>query len=301
VANFQKNGRNVHGEVLAVPAGAVYEIGVWGPLDTYVTPPRELDVVASPAVAGVRVERGSMLTGQNVRVWKVAGLKSGSVTLVAKNGAGAVWTQVTLAVGPSGGAGASPWTVTRASLTDKNGVVQAKYPPSPAIVALISLMNQGTGGALKAGIGLLESAGRSGTLYEHTGGVALDIFRNKVNDAQRRQAHNLIRFFVRNRAALGWRNMFYENWGFAQGGPQGPAANHNDHIHIDWMDFSTLKFDGANRLDRSKWTELTWPEAARVGTAVDTPSNVALVRAAWNDTTSPLLEDADIPRLYSGG
>lgn len=301
MANFQKNGRNVHGETLAVPAGSVYEIGVWGPLDTYVTPPRELDVVASPAVDGVRVERAGMLAGQNVRVWKVSGLKSGSVTLVARNGAGAVWSQVTLAVGPSGGAGASQWTVTRASLTDKNGVVQAKYPPSPAIVALVSLMNKGSGGALKAGIGLLESAGRSGSLYEHTGGVALDIFRNKVNDAQRRQAHNLIRFFVRNRATLGWRNMFYENWGFAQGGPQGPAPNHNDHIHIDWMDYSTLKFEGSNKLDRKSWTEITWPPEARTGASIDTPANVELVRAAWNDASSPLLEDADIQRLYSGG
>lgn len=301
MAHFQKHGRNVHGQTLAVPAGAVTEIGVWGPLDTYVRPPRELDVTAQPPAPGVRIERGPMLDAQNVRIWKVSGLQSGSVTLVARNGTGAVWTQVTLAVGPAGGAGVSPWTVTRASLTDRNGVVQAKYPPSPAIVALMSLIRQGSGGVLRAGVGQLESAGRSGTLYEHTGGVALDIYRNTVNESQRLQAHNLIRFFVRQRAVLGWRNMFYANWGFARSGPQQSAPHHNDHIHIDWMDFSTLRYDGANRMDRASWTELTWPEEARTGANVDTPSNVEAVRAAWNDTSAAPLEDADIPRLYAGG
>lgn len=299
MANFQKQGRNVHGETLAVPAGSVYEIGVWGPLDIYVNPPRELDVEPSPANPKVRCERAGMVPGQNVRVWRISGLPTGATTLVAKNGAGAVWSSVTLSVGAAASAGGdAKWTVTRASLLDKNNVVQAKWPPSPAIQALIKLMSAGTGNQLKAGIGLLESAGRAGNLYEHTGGVALDIFRNKVNATQRAQAHNLIRFFVRNRATLGWRNMFYENWGFSASGPMGGAPNHNDHIHIDWMDFSTLKFDGADRHARSQWTALTWPPEARTGERIDTPGNVAAVQQAWADTGAAPLDDEQIRALY---
>ena len=299
MANFQKNGQNVHGTVLSVPAGSVYEIGVWGPLDIYVSPPRELDVVVSPPVAGVTVARAGMVPGQNVRIWRVSGLAKGSVVLEARNGSGAVWSQVTLQVGAAANAGGtSQWVIRRAQLLDKQNVVQAKYPPSPAIVALMSLLQQGTGGKLKAGIGLLESAGRSGNLYEHTGGVALDIFRNSLVESQRAQAHNLIRFFVRNRATLGWRNMFYENWGFSASAPKGGAPNHRDHIHIDWMDFSTLKFDGSDMFDRSKWTELTWPAEARTGTSIDRPDFVAQVRTAWNDTTSAPLDDAAVRELY---
>ena len=48
----------------------------------------------------------------------------------------------------------SVYTVTRQQLTDTKGVVQAKYPPSPAIRALISLLKEETGGTLKAGVGL---------------------------------------------------------------------------------------------------------------------------------------------------
>ena len=274
MANFQKNGQNVHGTVLSVPAGSVYEIGVWGPLDIYVSPPRELDVVVSPPVAGVTVARAGMVPGQNVRIWRVSGLAKGSVVLEARNGSGAVWSQVTLQVGAAANAGGtSQWVIRRAQLLDKQNV-------------------------LKAGIGLLESAGRSGNLYEHTGGVALDIFRNSLVESQRAQAHNLIRFFVRNRATLGWRNMFYENWGFSASAPKGGAPNHRDHIHIDWMDFSTLKFDGSDMFDRSKWTELTWPAEARTGTSIDRPDFVAQVRTAWNDTTSAPLDDAAVRELY---
>jgi hypothetical protein len=299
MANFQKHGKNVHGAVLTVPPGSVYEIGVWGPLDTYVTPPRELDVVVSPPNSAVKVVRAGMVPGQNVRVWRVSGLPTGSTVLEARNGSGGVWSQVTLQVGAAASAGGeSEWVIRRSQLLDKKGVVQAKYPPSPAIVALMSLLKQGSGGTLKAGIGLLESAGRSGNLYEHTGGVALDIFRSSLNASQRAQAHNLIRFFLRNRVTLGWRNMFYEDWGFSASGPKSGAPNHHDHIHIDWMDFSSLKFDGTNQFDRSKWNGLTWPPEARTGTSIDRPDFVAQVKAAWTDTAAAPLTDAAIRDLY---
>lgn len=205
-----------------------------------------------------------------------------------------IWDWINVSVTKTSGS----WIVTRDRLKDANGVVQAKYPPSPAIVALIELLRNGTNGQLRAGVGSLESVGRSGNLYEHTAGLALDIYRNSGDGGQRLQAHNLIRFFIDQRESFGWRNMFYESWGFTGSGRAGGSPNHHNHIHIDWMDFSLLKYDGTNKFDRSNWTEITWPPEARVGTAINTPANVDLVRAAWGNTSSSLLTDGDIAGLY---
>lgn len=293
MANFQRNGENVHGKTLSAVFGQPFEIELWGPLDIYVTPPKELAVTLAMPNPGVTIKQGDMIPSKNARVWKITGLPIGPTTLQAKNGAGAVWSVVT--VDTKAG---SPVVVTKDQLKDKTGVVQAKWPPSPAIVALISLLTKGTDGALKAGIGLLESAGRAGNLYEHTAGLALDIFRDANKPAQRLQAHNLIRFLIANRKAMGWRNMFYENWGFGASARMGGSPNHFNHIHIDWMDFATLKFDGPNKLDRSKWTEITWPVEARSGSAIENDANFAAVRAAWNDASSELLTDSAIDELY---
>ncbi len=295
MANFQKNGQNVHGQVLTALAGQPYEVGLWGPLDIRTTPPKELDVSISPSLPSVSIERGNMLAGQNVRVWRFTGLPAGRTLVEAKDSGGVTWSQVTIAVSA---VPASSAVVTRDQLKDSAGVVQAKYPPSPAILALIALLTRGTNGALRAAVGSLESAGRAGNLYEHTAGLALDIYRLSTDASQRLQAHNLIRFFVDNRRSLGWRNMFYESWGFGSSAPMGGAPNHNNHIHIDWMDFSTLKFEGSNKFDRSKWTEITWPEEARDGTAINTEANASLVRAAWGNSSASPLTDADIAGLY---
>lgn len=295
MANFQKNNQNVHGQVLVATAGQVFELGLWGPLDTRSSPPTELNVSISPPMPLVSVTRGDMLPGQNVRIWRIAGLTPGSRVLVeAKESGGAVWSSVTITGGLPAGAG----VITREQLRDKAGVVQAKYPPSPAIVVLISLLTKGTNSVLRAGVAMLESAGRSGTLYEHTGGVALDIYRLKTDPTQRVQAHNLIRFFIANRNSMGWYNMFYESWGFSRSGLKGGQPDHDNHIHIDWMDFSTLKRDGA-QFDRSQWTEITWPSESLTGSAIDTAANVSLVNAAWTNTSASVLTDADLPGLYN--
>jgi hypothetical protein len=285
---------NVHGQVLTTQQGQGFDLELWGPLDIRSKPPVKLAVKTAPPNPLVRI-REALNSVKNVLELHISGLPLGPTVVQAQDRAGLVWSAVTLDVKSMP---ASSWTVTRFQLTDAAGVVQAKYPPSPAIRALIDLLKEGTGGTLKAGAGLLESAGRAGTLYEHTAGLALDIYRDSKNPAQRRQAHNLIRFFIRNRKALGWRNMFYESWGFSSSGKAGGAPNHHNHIHIDWMDFSLLKFDGANKLDRSKWTEITWPPEARTRTGIDTAGHATQVKEAWDDTSASFLTDAEIDGLY---
>jgi|GEM_PF-1366106 len=294
MANFQLKGRNVHGQILKAQQGEGFALELWGPLDTRSRPPTKLDVKTAPPNPSVRI-REILNSARNVLELHISGLPLGRLVLQAQDKAGRVWSTVTL---DGQSQPALAWTVTRQQLTDAKGIVQAKYPPSPAIRALIDLLKEGTGGTLKAGAGLLESAGRAGNLYEHTAGLALDIYRNSKNPAQRRQAHHLIRFFIRNRRMLGWRNMFYESWGFSGSGKVGGAPNHNDHIHIDWMDFSLLKFEGSNKLDRSKWTEITWPPEARVRTGIDTPENAKQVKEAWDDTAASFLTDTEIAGLY---
>ncbi|MEE4377862.1 MAG: hypothetical protein V2J55_10180 [Candidatus Competibacteraceae bacterium] len=294
MANFQLKGSNVHGKVLPAFQGQGFDLELWGPLDTRSRPPTKLEIRTTPPNASVRI-RETLNSAKNVLELRISGLPLGSTVLQVQDRAGLVWSAVTLDVKSMH---ATSFTVTRQQLTDATGVVQAKYPPSPAIRALIDLLKDGTGGALKAGAGLLESAGRAGNLYEHTAGLALDIYRNSKNPAQQRQAHNLIRFFIRNRRTLGWRNMFYESWGFSSSGKVGGAPNHNDHIHIDWMDFSLLKFEGPNKRDRSKWMEITWPPEARVRTGIDTPENAKQVKAAWDDTAAAVLTDTEIVGLY---
>lgn len=296
MANFQKNDQNVHGTVLKAVVGQAVELELWGPFDIRTTPATELRVSISPPLPLAKIEPGAMVPGRNVRVWRFTGLPVGRSLVEAKDSGGATWSQVTIVVTTAAMAAAA--VVTRDQLKDAAGVVQPKYPPSPAIVALIALLTRGTNSGLRAAVASLESAGRSGNLYEHTGGLALDIYRLKTDAAQRLQAHNLIRFFVDNRRALGWRNMFYESWGFGASGPMGGSGGHDNHIHIDWMDFSTLKFDGSNKFDRSTWTEITWPPEALDGSAIDTEANAGLVRAAWGNTSASPLTDADIPGLY---
>lgn len=94
MANFQKHGKNVHGQVLSAPGALSYELGLWGPVDT--RNGTELTVSASPPKPGVVLKRGNMLAGQPVRVWTVSNLPPGPTLLVAKDAGGLVWTQVTI-------------------------------------------------------------------------------------------------------------------------------------------------------------------------------------------------------------
>jgi len=96
MANFEKGGQNVHGQSVVAPFGSPFEIGLWGPLDTFVAPPRELDVTLRVPNRSVRIEKAGMKG--NVRLWKLTGLPVGTSEIVAKNGQGAIWSAVTVNV-----------------------------------------------------------------------------------------------------------------------------------------------------------------------------------------------------------
>ncbi len=94
MANFQKHGKNVHGQILHAPSAKSYELGLWGPVDTRNN--TELTVSTSPPKPGVILKRGNMLPGQPVRVWTISNLPPGPTLLVAMDSGGLVWTQVTI-------------------------------------------------------------------------------------------------------------------------------------------------------------------------------------------------------------
>lgn len=96
MANFQKNGRNVNGQVLTAPTGAVYELGLWGPIDTRTK--TELVVSIRPPNPGVSIKRANMVPGQNLRVWQLGGLPVGRTLVEAKDSGGLVWTSVTIEI-----------------------------------------------------------------------------------------------------------------------------------------------------------------------------------------------------------
>lgn len=98
MANFQKHGENVNGRVLHTSPGKLYELGVWGPVDTRTM--TELDVSIRPASALVTVKRAGMVPGQNVRIWQLIGLPVGQFVVEARDGGGSVWTSVTIDTTP---------------------------------------------------------------------------------------------------------------------------------------------------------------------------------------------------------
>jgi len=95
MANFQKQGRNVHGQVLTA-TGQQFELGLWGPIDTRTM--TELSVSISPPNPAVRIQRAGMVPGQNVRVWQFTGLPAGRTLVEAKDSGGAVWSSVTIEI-----------------------------------------------------------------------------------------------------------------------------------------------------------------------------------------------------------
>lgn len=129
MANFQKHGKNVHGQVLAAPGATSYELGLWGPLDLRNN--TELAVSVEPADPKVVTTRGSMLPGQPVRVWKLSNLPKGRTVVIAKDTGGATWTQVTIDTTPGGPSAGKKYT------DNPNEVVTTRTTPSAAEVVMM--------------------------------------------------------------------------------------------------------------------------------------------------------------------
>jgi len=101
MANFVFNGKDLdNGDKISAPMQQMINIGLWGPLNTYVVPSQELTVEASPADA-VKLKRSILPITANIRKWEVTGLKSTAVTISAKAGT-ETWAKIVLDVKPSG-------------------------------------------------------------------------------------------------------------------------------------------------------------------------------------------------------
>jgi hypothetical protein len=123
MANFQKHGQNVNGQVLTAPGAKTYELGLWGPIDTRTM--TELVVSISPPNPAVTIKRAGLLPGQNVRVWHFTGLPAGRTLVEAKDSGGLTWTSVTIDTTPGTPAGGRKYT------DNPNEVVTKQTTPTP--------------------------------------------------------------------------------------------------------------------------------------------------------------------------
>ncbi|HEY8094885.1 MAG TPA: hypothetical protein VIE65_02170 [Methylobacter sp.] len=123
MANFQKFGKNVNGQVLKASPGKVFELGLWGPIDTRTM--TELDVSIRPPNPAVSIVRAGMLPGQNVRIWRFSGLPAGLTLVEAKDSGGLVWTSVTIDTTSNASAGGRKYT------DNPNEVLTQRTTPTP--------------------------------------------------------------------------------------------------------------------------------------------------------------------------
>jgi hypothetical protein len=132
MANFQKHGKNVNGEILRAPGAKSYELGLWGPVD--IRSNTELTVSTSPLNASVVLQSGKMLPGQPVRLWIVSNLPAGPTVLVAKDSGGAVWSQVTIDTAPASSAPGKKYTDAANEFP-----VQRTTPTAAQVVGMLQL------------------------------------------------------------------------------------------------------------------------------------------------------------------
>ncbi|MBC8167795.1 MAG: hypothetical protein H7Y20_18235 [Bryobacteraceae bacterium] len=101
MANFVLNGKNVsNGQRISSPVQQMMIMGLWGPLNTFVSPSQELTLEASPSDAA-KIKRSILPIQGNVRKWEITGVKPIEVTINAKAGS-STWATFVLDVKPSG-------------------------------------------------------------------------------------------------------------------------------------------------------------------------------------------------------
>lgn len=99
MANFQTDGRRISKQTIDLLKPHTLVVELWGPMNTFVQPPQELEVAAIPTAA-VRLERSPIPIANSVRKWKITGLQSGSVAILAKAGS-QTWDSFELNVQPA--------------------------------------------------------------------------------------------------------------------------------------------------------------------------------------------------------
>lgn len=99
MAHFDLNGTRISKQTISLPKQQQVTVGLWGAMNTFVTPSRELDVVATPASA-VKLERSLLPIANTVRKWKITALQAASVTVAARAG-NDVWDTIVIDVKPA--------------------------------------------------------------------------------------------------------------------------------------------------------------------------------------------------------
>lgn len=297
MANFELQYRNIHGTTQVMRSGATLSFNLWGPLYQRVPGGAydlELTVDAQPDPSAVTLTRGALSADSRRRAYTVRTIKPvGKVTLRARDHRDAVWTTFDIDVQPSATASTARRYTREQLRTAPDRIGWPGWAGAcPNVNALAAALKVASGGALEKNT-TLQGAGRN-AFYEHSVGLALDVFLASSDEIKRRRAHNIIRFLVANRAQVGFRNMFYEGFGFAQSGPMGGAANHNDHFHIDWFDAALAEPPGF--ANRANWQAITWPPAALQSTFLSSAAAVTGLTAAWNDATPPFTDAATLYR-----
>ncbi len=98
MAHLEITGKRVSKTTVAILKGEDLTIGLWGPMNTFVKPARELDVVADPS-RGVKLERSKSPIDHDVRKWRLTALETAKVRIEARAGS-EVWDAFELDVQP---------------------------------------------------------------------------------------------------------------------------------------------------------------------------------------------------------
>lgn len=289
MANFQLNGRNIHGTTVAAQAGAMVAVELWGPLYESVQGSRnfdqELEVTAESGGIRLPVVKGLLSRDSKMRKYQVRCPQAGAVTVFAKDTRfKGTWTQFTLDVPAAAAIGRKRYT--KQQLTTATGAMG--WPgwsgASPQVQALSNQLQVASGGVLSRNTSL-QGAGNGQSFAEHYAGLALDIMLDSAKVDAKRRAHNLILFFVANRAAIGFRHMYYMNFGFGANGAIAAEPKHHDHIHIDWFDGALA--EPAGYQNRGKWTAIAWPDAALSAPFLSSAAALAGLTSAWASMAEP--------------
>jgi hypothetical protein len=83
MAHFVLKEKRISKQEIGLLKKDTVTVGLWGPMNTFVNPPKELEVVASPAGL-VTIEKGNRVGA--VREWKIAGVAYGLARIEAKAG-----------------------------------------------------------------------------------------------------------------------------------------------------------------------------------------------------------------------
>lgn len=248
MAHFEVKGQRVSGQNVRATAGGPFEIGVWGPLDTFAFPPREVTVEATAPGSTLRPVRTRMQG--NVAIWSVTGLRPGRETLAIKSARGETWDSVTLdiqmasPVAAAGAAGGFTWEqMFGAPYSGETVDLRRKRQPATGILPAIRALQDSLKAAAEPPATASQAWGR-GALSPHNIGAALDIFYHKDNDRKRAYGFGLVKVFIANRTAMGWGYMSYARMNFTPSGVTAAPGDteHDDHIHIDWCDYARTQY-----------------------------------------------------------